>query len=116
MSKRRPHVLFTQYIGNQRGNTPAFLVGMTGVVTLAEQRGEQVYLYVRFPATGKPLYAAVLEQGEYEVISGTIEPITLEASSPYIGGSHKPAQQLRMNKATRRYGKRARSGAITVRY
>ena len=45
-----------------------------------------------------------LDPNQYEVISGTLTP----QSSNYM--PHRRAQQLRMNKAARRYAKRARGG------
>jgi hypothetical protein len=114
MSKRRARVRFVQYIGKPRGNTPASLVGKECVVTFAEQRGDKVFLCVGYPAKGKATNAAVLEEGEWELISGTIEPAVNAYTAPYV--PHKRAQQVRMDKAMRAYGKRVRSGAKTVRY
>ncbi len=110
MSKRKAIVRFTQYIGPPRNSTPTYLVGKTGKVGLAEQDGPVLRLYVRFSNPNNPKWSAsaVLNEGEWELVSGTIEPIPRNSNSaPFIGGRSR-AQQIRMNKAERSHGKRAR--------
>lgn len=115
MGKRRARVRFVQYLGNQRGNTPACLVGKECVVTFAEQRDDKVFLGVSYPAKGKATSAAVLEEGEWELLSGVIEPVAPTNERTYHNyRSGSRAQQVRMDKAAARYGKRVRRGGTVV--